>query len=55
MEKEVELLEEGVRAEEGNTEFLQKVEEWQVHIWAKLFITPVVVTPQVRDLSCRFS
>ncbi|NXI80666.1 SMC6 protein, partial [Rhipidura dahli] len=32
MEKEVELLEEGVRAEEGNTEFLQKVEEWQVKV-----------------------
>uniref|UniRef100_A0A8D2MU11 Structural maintenance of chromosomes protein 6 n=1 Tax=Zonotrichia albicollis TaxID=44394 RepID=A0A8D2MU11_ZONAL len=29
MEKEVELLKEGVRAEEGNTELLQKVEECQ--------------------------
>ncbi|NXD55698.1 SMC6 protein, partial [Corvus moneduloides] len=32
MEKEIELLKEGVRAEEGNTEFLQKVEEWQVKV-----------------------
>ncbi|NWT87116.1 SMC6 protein, partial [Lanius ludovicianus] len=32
MEKEIELLEEGVKAEEGNTEFLQKVEEWQVKV-----------------------
>ncbi|NXL18258.1 SMC6 protein, partial [Setophaga kirtlandii] len=29
MEKEVEVLKEGVRAEEGNTELLQKVEEYQ--------------------------
>ncbi|NXT12484.1 SMC6 protein, partial [Prunella fulvescens] len=32
MEKEVELLREGVRAEEGNTELLQKVEECQVKV-----------------------
>ncbi|NXJ29006.1 SMC6 protein, partial [Dicrurus megarhynchus] len=32
MEKEIELLEEGVKAEEENTEFLQKVEEWQVKV-----------------------
>ncbi|NXB00011.1 SMC6 protein, partial [Cnemophilus loriae] len=32
MEKEIELLKEGVRAEEGNTEFLQKVEECQVKV-----------------------
>ncbi|NXI01462.1 SMC6 protein, partial [Pachycephala philippinensis] len=32
MEKEIELLEEGVQAEEGNTEFLKKVEEWQVKV-----------------------
>ncbi|NWT65997.1 SMC6 protein, partial [Prunella himalayana] len=32
MEKEVELLKEGVRAEEGNTELLQKVEECQVKV-----------------------
>ncbi|NXY08683.1 SMC6 protein, partial [Pteruthius melanotis] len=32
MEKEVELLKEGVEAEEGNTEFLQKVEECQVKV-----------------------
>ncbi|XP_066170860.1 structural maintenance of chromosomes protein 6 [Sylvia atricapilla] len=32
MEKEIEVLEEGVRAEEGNTEFLQKVEECQVKV-----------------------
>lgn len=50
MEKEIELLEEGVRAEEGNTEFLQKVEECQVHIWSKPFLTLAVVTPQVRNL-----
>ncbi|NXQ63007.1 SMC6 protein, partial [Anthoscopus minutus] len=29
MEKEIEVLKEGIRAEEGNTEFLQKVEECQ--------------------------
>ncbi|XP_018776558.1 structural maintenance of chromosomes protein 6 isoform X2 [Serinus canaria] len=32
MEKEVELLKEGVRAEEGNTELLQKVEECQAKV-----------------------
>ncbi|NWT19870.1 SMC6 protein, partial [Vireo altiloquus] len=32
MEKEIELLKEGVEAEEGNTEFLQKVEECQVKV-----------------------
>ncbi|NXH89374.1 SMC6 protein, partial [Edolisoma coerulescens] len=32
MEKEIEVLEEGVKAEEGNTQFLQKVEEWQVKV-----------------------
>uniref|UniRef100_A0A8D2PKM3 Structural maintenance of chromosomes protein 6 n=1 Tax=Zosterops lateralis melanops TaxID=1220523 RepID=A0A8D2PKM3_ZOSLA len=32
MEKEIELLEEDVRAEEGNTEFLQKVEECQAKV-----------------------
>ncbi|RMC17213.1 hypothetical protein DUI87_05790 [Hirundo rustica rustica] len=32
MEKEIELLEEGVKAEEGNTEFRQKVEECQVKV-----------------------
>ncbi|NWV78212.1 SMC6 protein, partial [Dasyornis broadbenti] len=32
MEKGIELLQEGVKAEEGNTEFLQKVEEWQVKV-----------------------
>ncbi|NWV57009.1 SMC6 protein, partial [Daphoenositta chrysoptera] len=32
MEKEIELLEEGVKAEEGNTEFLRKVEECQVKV-----------------------
>ncbi|NXR77229.1 SMC6 protein, partial [Pycnonotus jocosus] len=32
MEKEVELLKEGVDAEEGNTEFLRKVEECQVKV-----------------------
>ncbi|NXB67698.1 SMC6 protein, partial [Struthidea cinerea] len=32
MEKEIEMLKEGVKAEEGNTEFLQKVEEWQVKV-----------------------
>ncbi|XP_041277529.1 structural maintenance of chromosomes protein 6 isoform X2 [Onychostruthus taczanowskii] len=32
MEKEVELLKEGVKAEEGNTELLQKVEECQVKV-----------------------
>ncbi|NXC62076.1 SMC6 protein, partial [Aleadryas rufinucha] len=32
MEKEIELLKEGVKAEEGNTEFLQKVEECQVKV-----------------------
>ncbi|NXA78790.1 SMC6 protein, partial [Thryothorus ludovicianus] len=30
MEKEIELLKEGIKAEEGNTELLQKVEECQV-------------------------
>ncbi|NXH49751.1 SMC6 protein, partial [Dicaeum eximium] len=32
MEKEIEVLKEGVRAEEGNTELLQKVEECQVKV-----------------------
>ncbi|XP_053828607.1 structural maintenance of chromosomes protein 6 isoform X1 [Vidua macroura] len=32
MEKEIELLKEGVKAEEGNTELLQKVEECQVKV-----------------------
>ncbi|NXU43561.1 SMC6 protein, partial [Drymodes brunneopygia] len=32
MEKEIELLEDGIRAEEENTEFLQKVEECQVKV-----------------------
>ncbi|XP_063280660.1 structural maintenance of chromosomes protein 6 [Prinia subflava] len=32
MEKEIKVLEEGVKAEEGNTEFLQKVEECQVKV-----------------------
>ncbi|NWZ82120.1 SMC6 protein, partial [Poecile atricapillus] len=32
MEKEIELLKEGIRAEEGNTEFLQKVEECQAKV-----------------------
>ncbi|NWW11028.1 SMC6 protein, partial [Oreocharis arfaki] len=32
MEKEIELLKEGIRAEEGNTELLQKVEECQVKV-----------------------
>ncbi|NWW60448.1 SMC6 protein, partial [Ifrita kowaldi] len=32
MEKEIELLKEGIKDEEGNTEFLQKVEEWQVKV-----------------------
>ncbi|XP_068039516.1 structural maintenance of chromosomes protein 6 [Anomalospiza imberbis] len=32
MEKEVEMLKEGVKAEEGNTELLQKVEECQVKV-----------------------
>ncbi|NXC95862.1 SMC6 protein, partial [Certhia familiaris] len=32
MEKEIELLKEGIKAEEGNTEFLQKVEECQVKV-----------------------
>lgn len=50
MEKEVELLKEGVRAEEGNTELLQKVEEYQVGIWSKPYSTLAEVTPQVRDL-----
>ncbi|XP_056343085.1 structural maintenance of chromosomes protein 6 isoform X2 [Oenanthe melanoleuca] len=31
-EKEIELLQEGIRAEEGNTELLQKVEECQVKV-----------------------
>lgn len=44
-EKEVEVLKEGLRAEEGNTELLQKVEECQVCIWSKPDITLVVVTP----------
>uniref|UniRef100_A0A674HPR2 Structural maintenance of chromosomes protein 6 n=1 Tax=Taeniopygia guttata TaxID=59729 RepID=A0A674HPR2_TAEGU len=32
MEKEIELLKEGIKAEEGNTELLQKVEECQVKV-----------------------
>ncbi|NXB48324.1 SMC6 protein, partial [Leucopsar rothschildi] len=32
MEKEIELLNEGIKAEEGNTELLQKVEECQVKV-----------------------
>ncbi|NXY58024.1 SMC6 protein, partial [Callaeas wilsoni] len=32
MEKEIDLLKEGVKAEEGNTEILQKVEECQVKV-----------------------
>ncbi|NWI80438.1 SMC6 protein, partial [Dryoscopus gambensis] len=32
MEKEIELLKEDIKAEEGNTEFLQKVEECQVKV-----------------------
>ncbi|NXE34127.1 SMC6 protein, partial [Ptilorrhoa leucosticta] len=32
MEKEIDVLEEGIKAEEGNTEFLQKVEECQVKV-----------------------
>lgn len=50
MEKEIELLKEGIKAEEGNTELLQKVEECQVCIWSKPYISLAVVTPQVRDM-----
>ncbi|NXD26885.1 SMC6 protein, partial [Spelaeornis formosus] len=32
MEKEIELLKDGIKAEEGNTELLQKVEEYQVKV-----------------------
>ncbi|NXC37501.1 SMC6 protein, partial [Campylorhamphus procurvoides] len=32
MEKEIEPIREGIKAEEANTEFIQKVEEWQVKV-----------------------
>ncbi|NXP25346.1 SMC6 protein, partial [Scytalopus superciliaris] len=32
MEKEIEPIKEGIKAEEANTEFIQKVEEWQVKV-----------------------
>ncbi|KAF1626274.1 Structural maintenance of chromosomes protein 6, partial [Eudyptes filholi] len=43
MEKEIQPIKEGIRAEEGNTEkFVQKLEECQVHIWFKPYVTLVL-------------
>jgi len=44
MEKEIQPIKEGIRAEEGNTEkFVQKLEECRVCIWFTPYVTLVLV------------
>lgn len=43
MEKEIQPIKEGIRAEEGNTEkYVQKLEECQVHTWFEPYVTLVL-------------
>lgn len=43
MEKEIQPIKEGIRAEEENTEkFVQKLEECQVYIWFRLYVILVL-------------
>lgn len=49
MEKEIQPIKEGIRAEERNTEkFIQKLEECQVRIWLKPYVT-LVLAPCLKN------